>query len=364
MKKFRVVINGEGRGDVNSLVAVAAELQIMCAQMGAEARITFLGSLDNYKEFLEANGIYAHGVSHGGFFKNIWGFIQAMWWTYWLMPNVVLSNGGDSVSLVSLAGKLYFIPLVFHEQNAIPLAKDQKIAKRAKYVTLSYESASKYFKKESTFTGTPIRRSILSKKGEADQALAKKLLGFDATKPLIFVNGGAGGSAAINNFIVQNLPYVLQLSQVLHQTGREHYESVVNQYSSVAPEIPEGLADGYRAADYMDSNLATAFNAADLVISRSGPSSLAEIAIFGNPAILVPASEAESPTQRHNAHEYAENGAAIVIAEENLLPNLVVSKLQELLNNPDKLKIMSEAALTQARPNAAGDLAKIILELR
>ena len=363
MKKFRFIINGEGSGDIYALIAVVSEVQIACAQNGLQAKIMYLGPYGDYIKILRANDIKVHHIAFGGLFKRIWGWVQASWWVYWFMPNVILSNGGEAAGVVKAAGRFYFVPFMFHEQNAVPELRDQKIAKRAKKVTLAFEAAAKYFTGELIYTGTPVRSYILPKESERekDQSFAKRILGFEAERPLIFINGGSAGAPSINAFVAENLPYLLQFTQIVHQTGRIHYDSVVGAVSQISHGIPPELLGGYKTVDYFEKDIQTAYVASDLVMGRSGPGNLAEIAAFGKPALLVPAPESENSTQRYNAVEFAKGGAAAIVEEQNLLPNLVISKLQELLGNPEKLQEMAAAAAAQYKPNAATDIAGLIL---
>ena len=359
-----MVINGEGGGDIYSLLSVVSEVQIKCAAGGAQAKITYLGQCAEYRLILEANAVKVHGIASGGFFGRLFGFLQSLFWLYLFMPDVIFSNGGGTASVLASAGRFYLIPFVFHERNARPEVRDQRAAKHAKAIALSYADTAKYFKSESYFTGEPVRSYIIPKPGETDRAFAKRMLNFDASKPLIFINGGSRGSPSLNRFIAENLPYILQISQVLHQTGREHYEDVAARVAETAKGAPEELLNGYRAVDYFEKEIKNAYMAADLVISRSGPSTLAELAAFGRPAMLVPAPESVSPTERYNASEHASAGAAIVIEEENLLPNMFLSNLQELMDSKEKLAAMSDAAKKLHKPNAASDLAEIVLKFR
>ncbi|OGY59621.1 MAG: hypothetical protein A3B23_00680 [Candidatus Colwellbacteria bacterium RIFCSPLOWO2_01_FULL_48_10] len=358
-----MLTGGDNGGRIYPLIAVVSELQTIAAKDGINLKISYLGAFGLYKEFIKANNIRVHSVAAGGL-RGFFGFLQALWWTYWIMPDVVLSDGGLGSFAVVLAARFYRVPVVVHECNAAPDASNISAVKSAKAVSLAFAGAAQYLpaREKPVLIGNPVRHYILPKLGETDQAFAKRTLGFDSSKPLIFVNGGSQCAPSINNFIVKNLPYVLEIAQVLHQTGRENYETVLNQVSQVAADIPEDLAAGYKAVDYFERDIKNALIGADVVVARSGAGSIFEIAAFGKPSILIPMPGSSDDHQRLNAYEYSSTGAAIVIDEENLLSNFFINKLQSLLADPIKMAEMSAAASTFYKPGAAADLARIVLE--
>ena len=135
--------------------------------------------------------------------------------------------------------------------------------------------------------------------------------------------------------------------------------------SVVGRDLPEEVKRRYKVIDYLEKDMRIALEGADLVVSRAGSGSIFEIAAFGKPSILIPLPDwvAAGGHQEKNAREYSAGGAAVVIEEENLLPNLFLEELKSLLVNPAKLTAMSEAAKQFAKPDAALKLAQIILRM-
>lgn len=374
MKKFRVLITGGGSGGhIYPLVAVVSELQILAAQNAIDLRVSYLGSYGPYKSLLEANNIKVHAVALSKIRRyfslaNLWaipkalfGFIQALWWIFWIMPDVLFSKGGPGSLPVVFAARFYRIPVVVHESDSVAGLSNKIAGKHAKVVALSFATAQKDFRTNTVLVGNPVRSSILPKQNDIDQTIAKQMLGFDSSKPLIFVTGGSQGAVRVNNFIINNLSYFLDIAQVFHQTGRDNYETVLAQVNKIAADLPEDEIASYKAVDYLERDTKTSYIAADLVIARAGAGNIFEISAFGKPSILIPLPEAAGDHQRLNAYEYASSGASIVYEEENLLPNMVLNKIQELFEDRSKLQAMSDAAKKFYKPNAALDLAKIVL---
>jgi len=243
MSKFRVMLTGGGSGGhIYPIIGVATELQLECAKLGIDLRLKYLGSCGDYREQLEANNIKVTGIVSNKvrrYFsllnlfeapKFILGLLQALWGTYWFMPDVLFSKGGPGAFAVVLAARFYRIPVVIHESDSIPGLTNSLSAKYAKVISTSFGLTSEYLGNGSILVGNPLRKAILANI-KINKEQAKTKLGFDEKKPLIFVCGGSLGSVRINNFILKNLPLILEVSQVLHQTGKDNYEEVLRRAS-------------------------------------------------------------------------------------------------------------------------------------
>ncbi|MBI2013708.1 MAG: glycosyltransferase [Candidatus Colwellbacteria bacterium] len=374
MRKFRVLVTGGGTGGhILPLIAVIEELQILASSSGVPLKLRYLGAYGTYKTTLEANDVkvwklvpsklrrYFSLENFIDFFKFFIGLVQALWYVFWFMPDVLFSKGGPGALPVVVAAWFYRVPIVVHESDSVPGLTNTLSAKFAKTITLGFEGANVYFKGRGVYVGNPVRRGILLGEQRSQSAL-KELFGFNPAKPLMLVFGGSQGSVRINDFVLDNLPQILEVTQILHQTGIENYKDVKNQSAFVVGSVREDLRGGYAAVDYFDIGIRDAYRASDVIMGRAGASAIAEAAAFGKPMMLVPLPESAGDHQRQNAYEYAKSGGAVVLEEENLLPNLFISALKEILENSEKYTTMSEAAKNyHKQKEAAPAIAKMML---
>ena len=377
-RRFRVLMTGGGTGGhIYPLVAVAAELQALARDVGMNLDIRYLGSYGPYKELLELNNIRVGKIAESKLrryfsFSNFidapkfaFSMLQALFKIFWFMPDIVFSKGGPGALAVVLASRFYRVPVIVHESDTVPGLTNLISGRYAKLVAVSFESAAAYFpKKDVVLTGNPIRTYLLNALDKESKENNKGFLGFDPRLPLILVMGGSQGAAAINEFILDNLPRLLPFTQILHQTGRNNYDVTLTRLESIGG-IAEEIKERYRPVDYFENDIRAAFIASDLVVSRASAGSIFEIAAFGKPSILIPLPPdvAANDHQTANANDYAKNGAALVMEQSKLSSETFAAKLKELLVSEQELSKMSAAAKGFAKPEAALNIAKIILEL-
>lgn len=372
-----MITGGGSGGHIYPIIATVTELQLQAAAANIDLKIKYLGYYGSYKEFLKENNIKVSGIvsskikryspisSITQFPKFVFGLLQALWGVYWFMPDVLFSKGGTAALPVVLAARFYRIPVVIHESDSVPGLTNSISAKHAKIICVAFKEAKKYLGEKAIVVGNPIRRVLLTNI-QFDEAQTKRRLGFDEKKPLIFIYGGSLGSVRINNFILKNLPLILEVAQVYHQTGKENYEKVLEDATKILASVPEELRKGYKVIGFLETNdqVRDAYIAADLVVSRAGSSNIFEIAAFGKPSILIPLPESAQDHQRLNAFEYESLGAGYMIEEENLLTNLFLDRAINILSDKARYKAMSEAARSFARPDSASNLAKILINFK
>ena len=174
--------------------------------------------------------------------------------------------------------------------------------------------------------------------------------------------GGSQGAIRINEFILMVAPEILKKYQLLHQVGVKNFSEIEKEIKILMPRAGAG-ENKYKIVPYFENDIKEALIAADLVICRPG-SNIFELAALGKPAILIPIPEkVVGPHQVANAYEYAQAGAAVVIEEENLKPNIFMIQLDKIFSEPGKLQIMSENAKKFAKPDAARLVAEEIIKL-
>jgi len=368
---IRIALTGGGSGGhIYPLIAVSEELQTLAVSLKTGVEIRYFGNPGEYSELFEASGISMSKIASGKLrryfsllnfldsFKFLYAFFQAWIKLFFYMPDVIFSKGGSGALPVIIAGRFYRIPVIIHESDSIPGRTNFISARFASRIAVSFAEAAEYFKERGfhniALTGNPVRPSLLRSR-QMSQNDAKYSLGFDSSNPLIFVIGGSQGAHHINDFIVNNLRFITEKYQILHQTGIRHYSEVIERTKTA------GAA--YKAVPYID-DMAQAFSASDIVVSRAGAGSIFEIAAFGKPAILVPLpANVVGEHQIRNAYAFADTGAAIVVEEENLLNNIFLAEAAKIIGDPNKKKAMSEASKKFYKPNASRIIAEEILKL-
>ncbi len=291
-------------------------------------------------------------------FKTATGMFFGLLSMFFIYPDVVISKGGYAAFPAVFAAKLLRIPVIVHESDSFPGKLNIWTAKFAKKVAISWPEAVEYLPKEKTaLTGQPIRKNIL----HGDSVGALEFFKFNKDLPIILILGGSQGAEIINNIFIETLPELLSKYQIIHQTGINNINDVLGR-SKLVMENNNNISR-YAPLPYLN-NLATrmAAGAATIVVSRAG-STIFEIASWGIPSIIIPITNSNGDHQRKNAYNYARTGACEVIDESNLTPHVLVSEIDKLINDSNKLLKMKESALSFASPLAAEKIAEEALSI-
>jgi UDP-N-acetylglucosamine--N-acetylmuramyl-(pentapeptide) pyrophosphoryl-undecaprenol N-acetylglucosamine transferase len=188
----------------------------------------------------------------------------------------------------------------------------------------------------------------------------------DPALPVILVTGGSQGARHINQVIADALPTLLSYCQVLHVSGEGTYEETRSRAESALASAPDAatLRPRYALFAYLKTEMPQAIAASDVVICRSGASTLTELALIGRASLLIPLPPGfgGSP-QAVNAAMFQQAGAADVILDRDMTPTVATERLRALLDKPDQRVRMAAAAQTFALPNAARDLADAVVTL-
>jgi UDP-N-acetylglucosamine--N-acetylmuramyl-(pentapeptide) pyrophosphoryl-undecaprenol N-acetylglucosamine transferase len=290
------------------------------------------------------------------------GTITAIITLFRIYPDVVVSKGGYASVPTVLAARLLRIPIIIHESDAKPGRANLLASKFATKIAISFDSAAAFFPKnvqsKIARTGIPIRKALMRAENEG----ARQYLELENNLPTIFIFGGSQGAVKINEAVLSSLPELVSFANVIHQTGPANFKNVEGVSKVVLGKNPN--ATRYHPINYLDQvSMQRAAGVANIIISRAGANSIAEIGLWKKPAILIPIPESVSHDQRTNAYSYARTGAAIVLEEENLAPHILVAEIQRILNDPALAKHMSEAAQGFTDPDAARILAREVLTL-
>lgn len=272
-------------------------------------------------------------------------------------PHVVLATGGYVAVPTGFAARMCKVPLVLHEQTVRLGLANRKLAGSASRIAVSSESTlpllGERVRSLAVVTGNPVRPEVLA--GFPDKAVAALGLGFDRSLPTVYVTGGAQGSQQINDLIGGELSWLLERTNVVHQCGPAQYDVLAAR----AAALPSRLAARYHLTPFVGPELPDVLALADLVISRSGAGTLAELTALGKPAMFIPLASAAGNEQAHNAWHLEESGAAVALVGE-VNGERLRGAVAPLLEDPVRREAMA-AARAQGRPDAADRLVDVQL---
>ncbi len=297
-------------------------------------------------------------------FKTFFAVLKAVRVVYRIFPDVVFGKGGYGSFPTLFAARLFRIPVVIHESDALPGRVNLWAGKFAKAIAVSYPEAAKFFPEDKVVvTGNPIRREILYPLSDG----AASFLGLEQGRPTLLILGGSQGAKVINEAVLDALPVLLPKYQVIHQVGEKNKEEIESRLEGVLSQIPEEARGRYKMYPYLnDLSLRMAAGIANIVISRAG-STIFEVASWGKPSILIPLTEATAGNahQIKNAYHYARTGAALVVEEPNLTPHLIAAEVDRVLENKLLREKMERAAKKFGEHNqtAADKIAKELLRI-
>jgi UDP-N-acetylglucosamine--N-acetylmuramyl-(pentapeptide) pyrophosphoryl-undecaprenol N-acetylglucosamine transferase len=269
-------------------------------------------------------------------------------------PDAIFVTGGYVSAPVIWAGAAEKIPSVIYLPDLEPGWAIRATARWATRVAVSSREVSRHFAPgKAVVTGYPVRDAFFA----TDQKRARTKFQLDPDTRTIAIFGGSTGAHHINQVVVANLTGLARLAQVIHLTGRNEETWVADQ----AARLPDDLRARVRVFGYLDDDLPDALASADLVVARAGAATLGEFPALGLPAILVPYPYSGKHQER-NARFLVERGAAIKVDDAALQRELIPA-IQELFEAPEKLTMMRDAMRTLANPDAATNIAKLLMEL-
>jgi UDP-N-acetylglucosamine--N-acetylmuramyl-(pentapeptide) pyrophosphoryl-undecaprenol N-acetylglucosamine transferase len=257
-------------------------------------------------------------------------------------PQVILGMGGFTSTAPVLAGKLRGVPTFIHESNAIPGKANKMTARLVRAVLLGFKECAPFFPRVRTeVTGTPIRHELR----RLDRKAAREKLELDTNTTTLLVMGGSQGASGINQAIIRSLPALPETAlQIIHLTG-------VREEKLVADNYRRANVRAFVAAFH--HHMEELYSASDFVVARSGAASLAEIAAFSLPSILIPFPFAADDHQARNADIFGKAGAAIVVRESEIPSDALARQIRSFIDDPARLRKMSKACARLATGNAA-----------
>ncbi len=294
------------------------------------------------------------------------GIVQSFGRMFWpsKRPNVIFLKGGFVGLPVGIVARLFRIPYVVHESDAVPGLANRMLMKHAASIATGwadFEPGDKC-KGKIEQVGIPVAPEFTAV-SEAKQKALKKDLGFDIDKTLVVVTGGSQGAENLNLAVAEILPDLLKTLSVGLVAGRKHYENMV-ELKKYEEWDKAKLQSNFRLWEF-NSAMHELLGAADIVVSRAGATTIAELAALEKAVILVPFERLPGGHQVKNAEKLAKIGAVEVIMDEKLHqnPDLLLEKIQELARRPKQREVLARKLQAEARLDAAKNLAEVILKV-
>jgi UDP-N-acetylglucosamine--N-acetylmuramyl-(pentapeptide) pyrophosphoryl-undecaprenol N-acetylglucosamine transferase len=361
-----LLVGGGTGGHVSPLLAIAEAL----GEIDPEVGFLFLGGQRGKEaELVPAAGLPFHATpmpslrdpqSRLALLRTLVGvplaFFDALAQLVRFRPDVCCTTGGVVAIPVTLAARLMRVPVYLWDGNALPGRATRLLASFSSRIGVSYEQARHGLPRGRTvLAGTPIRASLLKWTRER----GRETFGVPADAMLVVVSGGSQGSERVNDALWSALGRILKSSYVLHITGEKHGARAESRRANLAAEV----RDRYIVRPFLGDEMGGALAAADLAIGRAGASSIAEPLAFGVPLLVIPFGAAMEGHQEANARAMVETGAALSMREGELDGDRFTSQVVGLLQNPDRLRRMANAAKAAGRPQAATEIARELLTL-
>ena len=354
--KVLIAAGGTG-GHIYPGIAVAKEI----LRRDAGSEVLFVGTARGLeKKIVPENSfqlslINSAGLKNVGFVGKLKGLIvlpRSFWEARKILkgfaPDVVVGAGGYVSGSVLLTAHFMGFPTLVMDSNALPGFTNRQLARFVDKAALTFDAAIPFFGQKGVVTGNPVRKEFFN--------VTQRPVG-ESINLLIF--GGSQGARAINDAMMAALPLLSGQSanlSITHQTGDSQFEAVRNGYAE----------NGWPEADVRPyiSNMVEAFDASDLIISRAGATTCAEVAAAGKAAIMVPFPDAADDHQRKNAEALAANGAARMLVQSELNGEALANELIDLISKPELIAEMGASARKMARPDAAKVAVDMIEELK
>ncbi|MGW4118290.1 UDP-N-acetylglucosamine--N-acetylmuramyl-(pentapeptide) pyrophosphoryl-undecaprenol N-acetylglucosamine transferase [Nocardia sp. NPDC004711] len=380
--RVRVIVAGGGTGGhTYPAVAAVRALRDLAAETGAAAEVLWVGVPDSLEQRVAAeNDIDFAGIKAGKLRRDRnplkmlnkdnardalrvpVSVLTAQGVVRRFRPDAVLCTGGYVCAPIGMAAALRRRPLVIHEQTTGVGKANLLLARMADRIALSSEASIAMLparaRDRAVVTGNPIRPTLTT----GDPAAAVKALdweGYTPGLPTVYITGGAQGAVQINELIGQLLPELLHSANVIHQCGRLSFAQVRDH----AATLPVEVRGRYLVREFIGPELPDVLALTDVVVSRSGAGTLAELTTLGKPSVLIPYPHSVGGEQIRNARILADHNAARALVGDDATVANLRTALTELLTDAGTRAAVSAAARALGHPEAATDLALTVLDL-
>lgn len=351
MNKTIVLTGGGTAGHVTPNLAIIPKLK----EKGFN--IEYIGTKEGMeREIIAGTDIPYHIISAGKLrryfsvknfsdpFKILAGFLKAERILKNIRPAAVFSKGGYVGVPVVMAAHRLGIPVVLHESDYTPGLANRLCIPRASKVCVAFETTLKYIPEDKgVYTGLPIREELL----QGDRRRGLEFCGFSGKKPVLLIMGGSLGAKAINDAFDSVMPELVKTFDVVHIRGRQNL-------------LYNMLPIGYKQFEYVGKQLADVYAATDIMLSRAGATAVFEILALSIPALLIPLPRTSSRgDQLQNAQYFENKGFSLVLEQESMTAESLLSGIQRLYQEREKLRGRMKA---KQAANAADSVAQVILD--
>ena len=363
--ELRVIISGGGTGGhIFPAVSIANAIRAL----RPDAKILFVGALGRMEmQRVPAAGYEIKGLPICGFdrrnllrnIKVLYKIIKSQRMAKQIIrdfkPMVAVGVGGYASGPTLNQAAAMGIPCLIQEQNSYAGVTNKLLARKAKRICVAYDDMERFFPAEKIIkTGNPVRQTLLDNKITKEDA--RKTMGLDPSRKTILLVGGSLGARTVNESVMAHLDTIRNSDiQFIWQTGKYYSDEIARRLSQ------EEACPNLTVTDFI-SDMAVAYSAADLVVSRAGASSISEFCLIGKPVILVPSPNVAEDHQTKNAMALVNRQAAICIKDAEATDKLIETAITTV-NNPDTLASLSENILKLALPNSADIIAKEVIKL-
>ncbi len=356
----RFILSGGGTGGhIYPAIAIANELKVRFP----DSEILFVGAKDKMEmqkvpqAGYKIKGLWIAGIQRKLTLDNAMfplklasSLFKARKIVREFKPDVVIGTGGFASGPLLRAASFSGVPTVIQEQNSYPGITNKWLSKNADKICVAYEGLDRFFPASKiVLTGNPVRQDLIDVNGKRAEAM--EYFGLDAAKKTLLVLGGSLGSRRINQLIAKELAWLLsQDIQIIWQCGRLYHD-----------EYRHYDAEDVKVLSFID-RMDLVYAAADMVISRSGASSVSELCIVGRPVLFIPSPNVAEDHQAKNAQAIVDKEGALML-KENQLDTQFQNVFSDLMNNDEKRRKLSENIKKLAKVNATNDIVEEIIKL-
>lgn len=360
----RIIISGGGTGGhIFPAVSIANALK----KLDPSTEILFVGATGRMEmEKVPAAGykiigLNIQGIQRGSILKNLMfpfkllsSVRAALKIIKDFKPDAAVGVGGYASGPLLYAASLKGIPTLIQEQNSYAGVTNKWLGKKAKKICVAFDGMDKFFPADRIIkTGNPVRKESVNVAGKQMQAL--ELYHLSAHKKTVVVLGGSLGARTLNNSIQAGLQKFIDADvQVIWQTGKYYYKSIIEQ-------LGDNIHPNIQVREFLN-RMDLVYAAADVIISRAGAGTIAELCEVKKPVILVPSPNVAEDHQTKNALALVQENAAKFVADRDAEAKLV-DKTLELLNDKEKQKILCNNIGKLAMPNADEVIAKEVIQI-
>lgn len=362
--KLRIIISGGGTGGhIFPAVSIANAIK----SIHPDAEILFVGALGRMEmQRVPAAGYRIIGLPICGFDRknllNNFKVLYKIWKSQRMAKSIIKEfrpmaavgvGGYASGPLLNQAASMG-IPCLIQEQNSYAGVTNKLLAKKARKICVAYDGMERFFPADRIIkTGNPVRQSLLDSNITREEAV--KGFGLDPAKKTILMVGGSLGARTINESVMQHLDLVESSGiQFVLQTGKYYHAGIMEQLKDKKPA-------NLIVTDFI-GDMAAAYKAADLVISRAGASSISEFCLIGKPVILVPSPNVSEDHQTKNAMALVDKSAAVYVKDADA-PDTLLRQAIQLVNDSSQLDLLSCNISKLALPDSADIIAKEVIKL-